>query len=245
MTEHEIVLDGMRQPADEEHGFPPRPLPGTQARRLSARVRRRPALALSSELSRAWSPTMIDIAANVAQYLGDRSPVERASSFDYCFNYFQRFRDRTTTATLTDPEHREASCLHLGYYLASWGMLRGSTALHTKSYMFFKPVIETIAREPPALWSIDANAYTDEAISALLDLRERLVTALTAVPAPDGAVRAPTDTLVPKVMLGVFGSVPAFDTYFVRDSARSPPSGPPSAADPLRPLVISMIGIAP
>jgi hypothetical protein len=159
---------------------------------------------------------VIDIAANVAQYLGDRSPVERASSFDYCFNYFQRFRDCSATGTLADPEHREASCLHLGYYLASWGMLRGSTALHTKSYRFFEPVIEAIAEEPPSLWSIDADAYTEENISALIELRDRLATALTARPALDGTARAPTNTLVTKVMLGVFGSVPAFDTYFVR-----------------------------
>jgi hypothetical protein len=165
---------------------------------------------------RASSPAVIDIAANVAQYLGDRSPVERASSFDYCFNYFQRFGDSAATGTLADPAHREASCLQLGYYLASWGMLRGSTALHTKSYRFFEPVIETIAEQPASLWSIDADVYTEENISALIELRDRLATALTARPALDGAVRAPTNTLVTKVMLGVFGSVPAFDTYFVR-----------------------------
>ena len=59
---------------------------------------------------------MIDIAANVAQYLGDRSPVERASSFDYCFNYFQRFRDwppagQDSDAVDTDAVHR---CAHAG-----------------------------------------------------------------------------------------------------------------------------------
>jgi hypothetical protein len=159
---------------------------------------------------------MIDIAANVARYLGDRSPVERASSFDYCFNYFQRLRDCSATGALAEPEHREASCLHLGYYLASWGMLRGSTSLHTKSYRFFEPVIEAIAEQPPSLWSIDADVYTEENISALIELRDRLATALTARPALDGTARAPTNTLVTKVMLGVFGSVPAFDTYFLR-----------------------------
>jgi hypothetical protein len=159
---------------------------------------------------------MIDVAGNVGQYLGDRSPVERASSFDYCFNYFQRFRDSGATDTLADPEHREASCLHLGYYLASWGMLRGSTALHTKSYRFFEPVIETIAEETLSLWGIDADVYTEENASSLIELRDRLARALTARPVLDMAVRAPTDTLVTKVMLGVFGSVPAFDSYFVR-----------------------------
>jgi hypothetical protein len=95
-------------------------------------------------------------------------------------------------------------------------MLRGSTALHTKSYRFFEPTIETIAEEPPSSWSIDADLYTDENRSALIELRDRLATALTAKPVLGGPVRAPTDTLVTKVMLGVFGSVPAFDTYFVR-----------------------------
>jgi hypothetical protein len=159
---------------------------------------------------------VIDIAANVTQYFGDRSPVERASSFDYCFNYFQRFRDDAATGTLADPKPHKALCLHLGYYLASWGMLRGSTALHTKSYRFFEPVIETIAEEPPSLWSIDADVYTEKNISSLIELRDRLATALTTRAALDGAVRAPTNALVTKVMLGVFGSVPAFDTYFVR-----------------------------
>lgn len=32
----------------------------------------------------------------------------------------------------------------------------------------------------------------------------------------DAAARVPTDTLVTKVMLGVFGSVPPFDSFFIR-----------------------------
>lgn len=158
---------------------------------------------------------MIDIERNVRTYLGDRSPLERASSFDYCFNYFQDFRDRTATSEISAPPYLELSCLHLGYYLASWGMLRGSTVLHTKSYRFFETVVGVIAAEPTSSWEIDVDDYSDEGVTALIDTRDHLAEALTAR-SVDGVIRRPTNTLLTKVMLGVFGSVPAFDTFFLR-----------------------------
>jgi hypothetical protein len=159
---------------------------------------------------------LINIAANVARYFGDRSPAERAASFDYCFNYFQDFRSRGEIDALALPPNIEASCLHLGYYLASWGMLRGSTVLHTKSYRFFVPVIQAIAQEPPSVWGIDVDQYADASIAELLQLKSRMRAAM-AVTSPGGdPVTVPTDTLVTKVLLGVFGSVPAFDTFFKR-----------------------------
>lgn len=158
---------------------------------------------------------MIDIEQNVRTYLGDRSPVERASSFDYCFNYFQAFRDRDAISEIAAPQHLELSCLHLGYYLASWGMLRGSTILHTKSYRFFEAIVRAISTEPLTSWDIDADGYTDDGVSTLIDTRDNLAAALTAKPL-HGTSRAPTNTLLTKVMLGVFGSVPAFDTFFLR-----------------------------
>lgn len=158
---------------------------------------------------------MVDIVANVAEYLRDRSREERAASFDYCFNYFQSYRSRDVSG-LAEPENLEASCLHLGYYLASWGMLRGSTVLHTKSYRFFIPVIEAVAAEPPHVWDIDANRYDDRTIDTLLDLIERIRSAMTAKPLTGALAKVPTNTLVTKVVLGVFGSIPAFDTFFTR-----------------------------
>lgn len=41
----------------------------------------------------------------------------RSRSWDYCYNYFQDHPEPT--------QDLERSCLQLGYYLASWGMLRG------------------------------------------------------------------------------------------------------------------------
>jgi hypothetical protein len=81
---------------------------------------------------------------------------------------------------------------------------------------YFEPVVEAIAAEPNTSWSTDAASYSDAGIPALLAIRDRLATALTPSPPDGGGPRTATDTLVTKVMLGFFASVPAFDTFFVR-----------------------------
>jgi hypothetical protein len=146
----------------------------------------------------------IDIDANLTAFLQNRTPEARYASFDYCFNHFQEARDSGDTAALADSDHRMLSCLQLGFYLASWGMMRGSGDLLQRSVRDLVPVIEMIAAEPPSTWDFDANCLatrTDE----VLALSRRVRQAFT-VPA--------SDTLVTKTMLGVFGCVPAFDRYF-------------------------------
>jgi hypothetical protein len=146
----------------------------------------------------------MDIEGNLKTYLGKHEPTARYTSFDYCFNHFQSHRG-VGLAELASPAGMELSCLHLGFYLASWGMLRGSSALLQRSIRHYAPVIEVVASASPSLWEIDAHAYTDEAIEALRETAGQLRAAL-----PDGA----SDILVTKIMLGTFGCVPAFDTYF-------------------------------
>jgi hypothetical protein len=69
----------------------------------------------------------VDIEANLAAFTGDLGPDARYASFDYCFNYFRSFREQDRTADIAAPQNLQMSCLQLGFYLASWGMLRGSS----------------------------------------------------------------------------------------------------------------------
>ena len=71
----------------------------------------------------------LDIEKNIGEYLGDLDPISRYASFDYSFNFFQFHREQGRLADLLHGEALQLSCLHLGFYLASWGMLRGSTEL--------------------------------------------------------------------------------------------------------------------
>ena len=152
----------------------------------------------------------MNLETNLRRYLdgaesgSGRRPDTRYTSFDYCFNYFQSFRDSGRFAAIADPEYVQSSCLQLGFYLASWGMLRGSAELLQKSARHFVPVVEVIACTDPTFWQIDADTYTESNIERLLEHSKILC----------GAIGSLSDILVTKIMLGVFGSVPAFDTNF-------------------------------
>jgi len=135
-----------------------------------------------------------------------RHPLERYASFDYCSNYFQGFKDKKE---LAQKDNIQNSCLHLGFYLASWGMYRGSTFLLQKSVKIFEPLIKYIASDECDVWGIDVDEYTDENINKLITCGERIVEELKI-----REKQKNTDTLVTKIMLGVFGNVPAFDSYF-------------------------------
>src|SRR5438093_12679315 len=104
----------------------------------------------------------MDIEGNLKAYLAAREPTTRYTSFDYCFNHFQSHRDGP--ADLSSLSGMELSCLHLGFYLASWGMLRGSSPLLMHSIKHYAPVIEVIASPSPSIWEIDPHASTVKAI---------------------------------------------------------------------------------
>ncbi|WP_176929451.1 DUF7669 domain-containing protein [Lentzea albidocapillata] len=148
----------------------------------------------------------VDIEAAVGRYLHDRDRSARYTSFDYCFNHFQQHR--TGVAAWGEPTGMEVSCLQLGFYLASWGMLRGSSGLLQRSARHLVPLIETLADAPAEVWDLDLDGYDREGIDLVLRTALDVRRALRPVEA--------SDTLVTKVMLGVFGCVPAFDTYFMK-----------------------------
>jgi len=148
-----------------------------------------------------------DVASNLERYLTEREPTARYASFDYCYNYFQTYRERANVSAVAATANMELSCLHLGFYLASWGMLRGSTDLLQRSIKHLEPVVTAIAGAPPALWEIDANDYSDEVWATLGGFNADLCAILSG---------NASDTLTTKIMLGIFGCVPAFDTNFVR-----------------------------
>lgn len=153
------------------------------------------------------------------KYLGTREPTLRYASFDYCFNYFQSHRQDPDALLSTGG--LETSCLQLGFYLASWGMLRGSSAMLWRSSKHLAPLVGVIGQGLDYLWGLDVDGYDAETIPkpreaeravrrALRDAAE-IETSLsgTGIKGVDAS-----EILTTKILLGVFGCVPAFDTYF-------------------------------
>ena len=136
-----------------------------------------------------------------------RNPNERYSSFDYCYNYFQDFREPDKINELTNNENLGNSCLQLGFYLASWGMLRGSSFLLEKSLRHYITLLNELVKFDKRIWDIDVDCYSDENINLLLEFKHIIKIAL-------GESNNASDTLTTKIMLGIMGNIPAFDSYF-------------------------------
>ncbi len=147
----------------------------------------------------------VDIEKNLAVYLSDRKPTGRYASFDYCFNYFQSHLEEGRLDDLLKGDALQLSCLHLGFYLASWGMLRGGTELLKRSVRAYAPVVEALVAAPAHLWTLDVDGYDEVAIKQMREFGKQLRFTLH-----DRA----SDALVTKVLLGTMGCVPAFDRNF-------------------------------
>ncbi|RNL90131.1 hypothetical protein ED312_06640 [Sinomicrobium pectinilyticum] len=140
-----------------------------------------------------------DIVMEVEKFKVHSHPEDRYTSFDYCYNYF------LTTSDLT--KDIEKSCLALGFYLASWGMLRGSSFLLQKSTKHFEQTVRYISDLDRSIWNIDVDNYNDHNIQTILTIYKEIKECLIHNGNADL-------TLTTKVLLGVFGFLPAFDNYF-------------------------------
>jgi hypothetical protein len=125
---------------------------------------------------------------------GRRHPTLRYASYDHCFNYFQDLRETNQIASAVSEEKSQLSCLHLGYYLASWGMFRGKAALLRHSSRALLPAVELIVRAPRVISETDIDSYDDIRIEATLDVRDEFREVV-----PGGRSGA----LTLKIMLGV------------------------------------------
>ncbi|MFH1769212.1 MAG: hypothetical protein ABH833_00920 [Parcubacteria group bacterium] len=136
-----------------------------------------------------------------------REPDERYASFDFCYSYFYSFYKENKLSELASENNLQMSCLQIGFYLASWGMMRGSSFLLEKSVRNYKNLVLAISKMNPRLWEIDVDNYSEENIPLLLDCKQQIISAL-------GKQNNPSDILITKIMLGVFANTPAFDQYF-------------------------------
>lgn len=111
--------------------------------------------------------------------------------------------------------------LMLAFYLASWGMYRGSSFLLQKDYKIHVPVVRELMKEKyDCLIGIPCVEYRKPEIQSLVfnDLHNTLKSYYRKVrssvvekePAQDIS-----DTLITKILMGTLACVPAYDRYFI------------------------------
>lgn len=131
-------------------------------------------------------------------------PNHRYRSWEHCHEAFKAHRH-------THDEHNiDYLCLHLAWYLASWGMLRNSFLIQ-KDYKIHYNVVKLIY-DPKwsVLWDISADNLSDpHCANLIMELSQRINTTYI-----DSNAGIPTETLLTKILLGTVGCAPAYDRYF-------------------------------
>ena len=137
----------------------------------------------------------------------------RYRSWEHCYSNFINARDNKNAEL-------DYLSLQLAFYLASWGMYRGSSFLLQKDYKIHIPVVKELLKEEyDPLAGIDCvelkreenqrlleniNSFLDEYYSNIRDevknikVRNQL-----------------SSTLITKILMGTLGCVPAYDRYFI------------------------------
>ena len=134
-----------------------------------------------------------------------RIPNDRMSSWDHCNQFFRGL------APNPDTELIDRMALHLAFYLASYGMYRGSAALLGKDYKFLVPVVRHLLEENPGVPSqtVEAAASEEQAESAWNQIQS-----LKEVLQSLNIEQRNLDTLTTKILLGTWVTAPAFDNSF-------------------------------
>lgn len=144
------------------------------------------------------------VKTQIENFMKKRLVNKRDASFDFCYLYFQRNKGKLGDKNL------ESSCMHLWSYLASWGMLRNSPLLEL-SPASLKPLISYFdSIKKSVVWDADVDTYNTDK-KDILDVYEEITKRLQSIMG-----KKPRITLVTKIMLGVFGCVPAIDGYFYK-----------------------------
>ena len=135
----------------------------------------------------------------------------RGKSWEHCYVFFRnhkKFRNNN--------EFLDHAALHLGFFLASWGMLRGSSFLLQKDYKFYVPIVKTlIDPKYDRLWDFDFSKESKKRnIDILFEFKEELKKKIKENNRADGDYKEhQTDLIITKIIMATMGCVPSYDTY--------------------------------
>ena len=147
------------------------------------------------------------------------SPNSRYKSWEWCHLKFINAFNKIKNKEILDSEKEsliDDLSLNLGFYLASYGMYRGSCFSLRCDYKIYKSIVKVILDEKyDILWNYDPSSDKEYKVKELLFNKEngviqRIKDAYLDI---DESFKA-SNTLITKILLGTFACIPAFDTCF-------------------------------
>ena len=136
----------------------------------------------------------------------------RSLSWEHCYRVF---RDARTDPS---PDYDYLS-LHLAFYLASWGMYRGSCFLLQKDYKVLSPIVEEVLKpEYDCLFGIACTDLREpEVQKRLKNVSDNIANHFHPIRdevAGRKVASSVSPVLVTKILMGTLGCVPAYDRFF-------------------------------
>jgi len=136
----------------------------------------------------------------------------RSLSWEHCFRVFRDAR------TAPSPDYDYLS-LHLAFYLASWGMYRGSSFLLQKDYKVLSPVVEEVLKpEYDCLFGVACADLREPEVQVMLtklyDYIADYFRPIRDEVAGGEVASSVSPVLVTKILMGTLGCVPAYDRFF-------------------------------
>ena len=136
----------------------------------------------------------------------------RSRSWEHCYRVF---RDARTDPS---PDYDYLS-LHLAFYLASWGMYRGSCFILQKDYKVHTPIVEEILKpEYDCLFGVACADLREPGVQEqLTNARDYIANHFGPIRDEVAGREVPTPVspvLITKILMGTLGCVPAYDRFF-------------------------------
>ena len=137
----------------------------------------------------------------------------RSRSWEHCYRVF---RDARTDSS---PDYDYLS-LNLAFYLASWGMYRGSSFLLQKDHKVLSPIVEKVLKpEYDCLFGIACADLRESEVQGSLEKLNKYIAAhfgpIRDEVAGRKVVSSVSPVLITKILMGTLGCVPAYDRFFV------------------------------
>ena len=136
----------------------------------------------------------------------------RSRSWEHCYRVFRDAR--------TDPSPDcDYLSLHLAFYLASWGMYRGSSFLLQKDYKVLVPIVEEILKpEYDCLFGVACADLRESEVQVMLkNVYDYIATQFGPIRnevAGRAVASSVSPVLITKILMGTLGCVPAYDRFF-------------------------------
>ena len=136
----------------------------------------------------------------------------RSRSWEHCYRVFRDAR--------TDPSPDcDYLSLHLAFYLASWGMYRGSSFLLQKDYKVLSPIVEKVLKpEYDCLFGLACTGLREAEVQGSLEKLSDCISAHFQPIRDEVAGRkvasSVSPVLITKILMGTLGCVPAYDRFF-------------------------------